>query len=86
MKARLDGLLGFINDNAIIRRLVLFAAIVMTWRVTASGVQIGWEWLHMAPAIRPSGVELAAVVAAVTAPLTLFTGSVFRAYGEGKGQ
>ncbi len=78
--------LDFINDNAIIRRLVLLAAIVMTWRVTAWGVQIGWHWLNLPVPLRPSGVELAAVVAAVTAPLTLFTGSVFKAYVEGRAQ
>lgn len=86
MSEKIHSLLDFINSNAIIRRLVLFAAIVMTWRVSVWGILLGTEWLHMAPGIRPAGIDMAAVIGAVTAPLTLFTGAVFRAYVEGKAQ
>ena len=86
MSEKIHSLFDFINNNAIIRRLVLFAAIVMTWRVSVWGVLLGAEWLHMSPGVRPAGIDLAAVIGAVTAPLTLFTGAVFKSYIEGRAQ
>lgn len=60
------------------RTLVLTAAIWMTWKAS--------EWgMWFATGNARDGVEIAAIIAAVTAPITLFAGSVFKTYVEGKG-
>lgn len=83
MTERIRTLLDLIRDHVIVRRLVLLTAVVMTWRVSVWGIGLGTAWMQMVEH-RPPGMELAAIVAAVTAPLTLFTGAVFRAYVEGR--
>ena len=84
MTERIRTLLDLIRDHMIVRRLVLLAAIVMCWRVGAWGVEFAMAWMQAPVAGRPSGVDVAAVIAAATAPVTLFAGSVFRAYVEGR--
>ena len=62
---------------AIRRTLVLAFAIWMTWRAYEFGV-----WF--ATGNSRNGIEIAAIIAAVTAPITLFAGTVFKTYVEGK--
>lgn len=77
MTERIRTLLDLIRDHVIVRRLVLFTAIVMCWRVSVWGMQFAVQ------SDRP-GLDIAAIVGAVTAPITLFAGAVFRAYVEGR--
>lgn len=59
------------------RTLVLALAVWMTWRISEWGMQF-------AVGNERNGVEIAAIIAAVTAPITLFAGTVFKTYVEGK--
>lgn len=68
-----DALMDFIDKRGVVRRVVLAVAIYMTWRVSV------WAMMFVGHSDL-SGVDLAAVVAAVTAPVTAFGGYVFKAY------
>ncbi|WP_153117391.1 hypothetical protein [Rhodocyclus tenuis] len=63
-----------VNHYGVIRRLVLAVAICMTWEVSR------WSMAYATGNAARPGLETAAVLAAVQAPITLFAGSVFRAY------
>lgn len=63
----------FIDRRGVIRRAVLGAAIWMTWRVSA------WAMWFAESSERP-GIDVAAIIAAVSAPITLFAGSAFKGY------
>jgi hypothetical protein len=67
----------WIDKRGIVRRVVLAAAILMTWQVS------DWGMMFAASCKLP-GLEIAAIIGAVTAPVTLFAGSVFRAYVESR--
>lgn len=57
------------------RRLTLGIAIWMTWVVS--------EWaMWFATGNSRNGVEIAAIIAAVTAPTTLFGGYIFKVYAD----
>lgn len=57
------------------RRLTLGIAIWMTWIVS--------EWaMWFAAGNARNGVEIAAIIAAVTAPTTLFGGYIFKVYAD----
>ena len=77
MRAAVVSFWDWIDKRGIVRRLVLAVAIWMTWRVSV------WAMGFAAVADQP-GVEVAAIIAAVTAPVTLFAGSVFKAYVESR--
>lgn len=68
----------FIDGRGVVRRAVLGVAIWMTWRVSV------WEMGFAETSPRP-GIDIAAIIAAVTAPVTLFAGSVFKGYLESRG-
>jgi hypothetical protein len=63
----------WIDERGVIRRIVLGIAIWMTWEVSQ------WAMAFVACSQRP-GIDLAAIIAAVTGPVTLFGGYVFKAY------
>jgi hypothetical protein len=67
----------WIDKRGIIRRVVLGLAIWMTWKVSVWG-------MHYASITTLPGLDAAAVIAAVTAPITLFAGAVFKAYVESR--
>lgn len=67
----------FVDERGIVRRTVLGVAIWMTWRVSV------WAMGYAETSPRP-GVDIAAIIAAVTAPVTLFAGAIFRAYTESR--
>lgn len=69
----------WIDKRGIVRRVVLGIAVWMTWRATV------WATAFAAASDKP-GLEVAAIIAAATAPLTLFTASVFKAYVESRQQ
>ena len=69
--------MNFVDQYSVVRRLVLGIAIWMTWAVS--------EWaMWFAVDNARNGVEIAAIIAAVTAPVTMFGGYVFRVYSESK--
>ncbi len=67
----------FVDERGIVRRAVLGVAIWMTWRVSV------WAMGYAETSPRP-GVDIAAIIAAVTAPVTLFAGAIFKAYTESR--
>jgi hypothetical protein len=77
LAGRVSAFWDFVDNRGVIRRLVLLAAIVMTWRVSL------WA-MEFAGLCKLSGVEAAALIAAVTAPVTLFASSVFKNYIEAR--
>lgn len=77
MKDAVSYLVSIEARLAIRRTLVLAFAIWMTWRIS--------EWgMWFAVGNDRNGMEIAAIIAAVTAPITLFAGTVFKTYVEGK--
>ena len=59
------------------RAIVLSTAIWMTWAVS--------DWaMWFATGNARDGVEIAAIIAAVTAPICAFGGYVFKAYNDSK--
>lgn len=74
MKALLD----FLDNRAVIRRIVLFVTLWMTWR--------GFEWAGQFASTTPkSGLEVAAIITAVTAPVAALQAAVFKVYSSSRG-
>lgn len=67
----------FIDQRGIVRRIVLGVAIWMTWAVTV------WAMAFVEHSQRP-GIDLAAIIGAVSAPVAAFAGFVFKAYLDSK--
>ena len=65
------------DKYGIVRRTVLVIAIWMTWNVSV------WAMSYVMTSSRP-GLDLAAIIAAVTAPVTMFATYVFKAYLESR--
>lgn len=64
---------NWIDTRAIVRRIVLFVTLWMTWEA--------FQWAaEFAETTTKSGVEVAAIVAAVTAPIAALQGYVFKIY------
>lgn len=72
-----DKFWDWIDKRGIVRRIVLAIAIWMTWEVSQ------WAMLFVTGSSRP-GIDLAAIIAAVTTPVTVFGGFVFKAYIESR--
>ena len=69
----LTRLWDWIDTRGVVRRIVLAVAIYMTWRVSV------WAMAYVEGSTRP-GADLALIIGAVTAPVTVFGGYVFKAY------
>ena len=70
--------MNWIDKYKVIRRAVLAIAIWMTWASS--------EWsMWFATGNTRNGMEIAAILAAVQAPVMAFTGMVFKVYVENKG-
>lgn len=68
----------WIDEYQVVRRLVLATAIWMTWAVS--------EWsMWFATGNSRNGMEIAAMLTAIQAPVVLFAGTVFKAYVDSKG-
>lgn len=66
-----------LNKYRAVRLAVLAMAIYLTWVVS--------EWsMWFATGNGRNGIEIAAILAAVQAPIVLFAGTVFRAYIESR--
>jgi hypothetical protein len=76
-KSGMIGLLDFIDNRAVIRRLVLLFTLYMTWLVTHKA------WVF-ASTSSFDGVGTAAVIAAIMAPTAALQGFAFSAYLSGR--
>ena len=79
--SRLDAFVAWEERLAVRRSVVLFITLWMTWRAFdwAAGYAAG------ATVNGDSAVAVAAMIAAVTAPITYLQAAVFKAYIEAKG-
>jgi hypothetical protein len=67
----------WVDQRSIVRRIVLFLTVWMTWRA--------FQWAAVFAASTPkSGMEVAAIIAAVTAPITYLQSAAFKTYSEGR--
>lgn len=79
MKQMISDLLDFVDERAVVRRAVLFITLWMTWEA--------FYWAaKFATLTDKSGIEVAAIIAAVTAPISLLQGFVFKVYADGRAQ
>lgn len=69
----------WVDSRSIVRRIVLFFTLYMTWNVTYAA----WLFSH---ASKFDGLGTAAVIAAVTAPTAALQVYAFRDYINGKGK
>lgn len=69
--------LDFIDSRAVIRRIVLFFTLFMTYY----GVATAWKFAYASPF---DGVGTAAVIAAVLAPIAALQGAAFANYSTGR--
>ncbi len=67
----------FVDNRQVVRRLVLVVAVHLTYVCTY------WA-MHFAETSTRTGIDFAALVAAVTAPATAFAAFVFKVYIDGK--
>lgn len=67
----------FVDNRGIVRRIVLGIAIWMTWRAADWSMSYAEQW-------HTDGLQSAALVAAVQAPITMFCAAVFRHYCDGR--
>lgn len=67
----------WLDNRGVIRRGVLFLAIWMTWRVST------WS-MAFAERNARDGMEIAAIIAAVTGPAMAFGGYIFKAYTDSR--
>lgn len=73
----IDAFFSVVDKYGVVRRIVLIVAIWMTWNVSV------WAMGYVTTSPRP-GIDLAAIIAAVTAPVTMFATYVFKAYLESR--
>lgn len=68
----------FIDSRAIVRRIVLFATLWLTFR--------SFYWAaHFAEISTRTGLDVAAIIGAVTAPVSLLLSAVSKFYSESRG-
>ena len=67
----------WVDQRGVVRRVVLGITVWMTWRA--------FQWATVfATMTDKSGVEVAAIIGAVTAPITYLQSAAFKAYLEGR--
>lgn len=75
----IDRFWSWVDNRSIVRRIVLFAMLWMTWSA--------FTWAAMFAATSDkSGTDVAAIIAAVTAPISLLQGYVFQVYAKGRNE
>jgi hypothetical protein len=70
----------WIDTRSIVRRIVLFVTLWMTWRVFTWAAGYA-ESITLTPGL---GLEAAAIISAVTAPITALQVWVFKIYSDGR--
>lgn len=67
----------WVDRRRIVHRLMLFITLWMTWEA--------FHWATMyASTVEISGMDAAAIIAAVTAPISALQGYVFKVYSESR--
>lgn len=74
------GLWVWLHNGFIIRR----GALVFSGYLTLRIVEWTGAFIEKAHATQMSGVEIAAIIAAIGTPVGLFQGAIFKFYGEGR--
>ena len=75
----MDKIWKWINEHSIIRRVVLFITLYMTWEA--------FQWAaNFAETTSKSGLEVPGIIAAVTAPIAALQGYVFKIYAQGRNE
>lgn len=69
----------FLDRYRVTRRITLGIAIWMTWVVSVWAMRFALDFVA---AHATTGMELAAIIAAVTTPVTAFGGYVFKTYSD----
>ena len=69
--------LDFIDQRAVVRRLVLIATVWMTWRSFLWAAEYADQTVL-------SGTEAGLIIAAVTAPIAALQGFIFKVYADGR--
>lgn len=77
MKEATKAFLDFLDNRAVIRRIVLFVTLWMTWRSFAWAAQFADHTTR-------TGMDSAAMIAAVTAPVSALLGAVVKFYGDNR--
>lgn len=67
----------WIDQRAIIRRIMLFSTMYMTWHAYLWGA-------HFAEVTVRPGMEVPSIIAAVTAPIIALMGYVLKVYADGR--
>ena len=70
---------NWIDSRSVIRRIVLFVTLWMTWAAFA------WA-AGFAETTLKSGIEVAAIIGAVTAPIAALQAFIFKIYAEGRNE
>lgn len=71
----LKAFLDFIDNRVVVRRIVLFITLWLTWD--------SYKWAALfAVTTDKAGVEVAAIIAAVTAPISVLQGFIFKVYTD----
>jgi hypothetical protein len=77
-----DEIFRFIDSSKVFRRFTLVVTVWMTWRASVWALELATAWI----ATDKPGLEFAAVIGAVMAPLSFLQASVFKAFlADGKG-
>lgn len=68
---------NWIDSRSIVRRIVLFVTLWMTWEA--------FQWAAgFAQSSTKAGIDIAAIIAAVTAPISVLQGYVFKVYSDAR--
>jgi len=67
----------WIDNRAIIRRIMVFSTMYMTWDA--------YKWgTHFAETTQRVGMEVPSIITAVTAPVIVLMGYVLKVYSDGR--
>lgn len=78
MKEACASFWNFVDSRAIVRRVTLGVTLWMTWK------SFTWATVFAASYQVGAGVDMGAVIAAVTAPIAALQGYVFKVYSDGR--
>lgn len=74
------GFHDWVDNRAVVRRLVLAFTLWMTYHV----IESAWEFAVLAVGNHYDGVAVAAIIAAITAPVAALQGFAFQQYVNGR--
>lgn len=77
MNSLITSLWDWIDNRSVIRRAVLFVTLWMTW--------MAFDWAaSFAITTTKTGIDTAAIIAAVTAPISALQGFIFKVYSDSR--